>query len=60
MYTRLTRKGLDICPSLQMYATAVFTEGRVREGANVGICESGAAAVMVGGVFLCSGTATAP
>jgi len=43
-----------------MYATAVFGEGRVREGANVGICESGAAAVMVGGVFLCSGTATAP
>jgi len=61
MFTRLTRKGLDICPLPQTYETAVFGQGRLREEANVGVCQSAAAAVVVGGVFVCSGaTATAP
>ena len=46
-------------PYPQTYVAAAFREGRVCEGANVGVCQS-AAAVMVGGVFVCSGTATVP
>jgi len=44
-------------PSPQTYTTAAFREGQVREGANVGVCQSAAAAVVVGGVFVCTGTA---
>jgi len=31
---KVERKGLDIFPSLQTYATAAFGEGRVHEGPN--------------------------
>jgi len=55
------RRDSIFAPCPQTYATAAFGEGWECEGANVGVCQSAAAAaVMVGGVSVCSGTATAP
>ena len=53
MYTRDSTSA----PSPQTDVTAAFGEGQVREGANDGVCQSAAATVMVGGVFVCSGIA---
>ena len=82
MYTRLTCKGLDICPlpadnlsNKDRPSDSCFRGGAGARGgkppvaqmpccseqckwANVGVCQSAAAAVVVvGGVYVCSGTA---
>jgi len=59
MFTSLTRRGLDICPLPADVRDSCFRGGAgVRGGKCLRL--SAATAVMVGGVFVCSGTAAAP